>query len=65
MRVVLDPTVRRVDGGRVLIGGSPLRILRLTEAGSATVDRWEEGAAVGASPGSRRLARRLLDGGLA
>jgi mycofactocin system glycosyltransferase len=63
--LVLDPGTRRVDGGRALIGGSPLRILRLSEVGTRAVDAWEGGAAVGEASGRRHLARRLLDGGLA
>jgi len=65
MRLVLDGSVRRVDGGRVLIGGSPMRLLRLTEAGSRLVDRLAVGGEVGAGAAARRLARRLLDRGMA
>ena len=65
MALVLDVSVRRIDEGRVLIGGSPLRLVRLTDAGSRLVDRLTAGEAVGASPAARRLVRRLLDGGLA
>ena len=64
-RLVPDPALRRVDGGRVLVGGYPLRLVRLTPAGSATVDGWWSGRAVGAGPGEQRLARRLLDTGMA
>ncbi len=32
-----DPSVRVTEGGRVVIGGSPLRVLRLTEAGARVV----------------------------
>jgi len=64
-RLVLDASVRRTDGGRVLIGGSPLRILRVSDAGARAVDAWERGEPVGGASGRRRLARRLLDGGLA
>ena len=63
--VVLDASVRRVDGGRALIGGSPLRILKVSEAGAAAIDGWERGEPVGEASGRRRLARRLLEGGLA
>ncbi|MEZ5383459.1 MAG: mycofactocin biosynthesis glycosyltransferase MftF [Microthrixaceae bacterium] len=35
----LTPGVRRVGDGRVLIGGSPATLMRLTEAGSAALDR--------------------------
>ncbi|MFP5255031.1 MAG: mycofactocin biosynthesis glycosyltransferase MftF [Acidimicrobiia bacterium] len=64
-RLVLDPTARATDGGRVLIGGSPLRILTLTEAGQRLVDRWAAGEPIGATGAERHLARRLLDAGLA
>ncbi|RBY92789.1 mycofactocin biosynthesis glycosyltransferase MftF [Blastococcus sp. TF02A-30] len=60
--VRLDPAVRRRDGGAVLLGGSPLRQLRLSPrarallAGDRLVVRDDVTAA---------LAARLLDGGLA
>jgi mycofactocin system glycosyltransferase len=60
----LDPAMRRTGSGRVLIGGSPRRILRLTAAGA----RWLDGAAAGrplSSPGEQQLARRLVDAGMA
>jgi mycofactocin system glycosyltransferase len=63
--LVLDGSVRRIDGGRVIVGGSPIRIVRLTPAGAALVDRWCAGEPVGSGLGASRLARRLLDGGLA
>ena len=62
---MLDGSVRRIDEGRVLIGGSPMRLLRLTEAGSRLVDRLAAGQEVGSGAGARRLARRLLDRGMA
>lgn len=65
VRLRFDASVRRVDEGRVLIGGSPIRLLRLSASGSAVVDRLMNGRAVGDSPSVQRLARRLLDGGLA
>jgi mycofactocin system glycosyltransferase len=49
----------------VLFGGSPLRVLRLTASGARAVADWWAGAPVGPDPGKRRLARRLLDAGLA
>jgi len=63
--LVLDPATRRLDGGRVLVGGAPLRLLRLTPAGARVVDELATGEPVGPRPGRRRLARRLLDAGLA
>ncbi len=57
--------MRRTDDGRVLIGGSPLRILRLTAAGVTAIAGLVAGDPVGRAPTRQSLARRLLDGGLA
>ena len=65
MVLAADHGLRRDDGGRLLIGGSPLRILRLSGRGAAVVDRWLAGGPVGPAGGERRLARRLLDAGMA
>jgi mycofactocin system glycosyltransferase len=64
-RLVLDAGVRRIDRGSVLVGGSPLRLLRLTAAGSRLVDRLQAGDPVPQSEGGQRLVRRLLDAGMA
>lgn len=64
-RLAFDPSTRRVDGGRALIGGTPLRILRLSAAGAALVDRLEQGEAVPGSAGAGKLARRLVDAAIA
>ena len=61
----LDPSARRTDAGRVLIGGAPLRVLRLTAAGARWLDGVVGGRRVSSAPGERRLARRLVDAGLA
>jgi mycofactocin glycosyltransferase len=68
-RVVLDRRARRLDGGRVLLGGSPLRLFRLSPDGQRLLDRLIAGAtveagslAVGAAGG--RLARTLVDAGI-
>ncbi|MDY7100143.1 MAG: mycofactocin biosynthesis glycosyltransferase MftF [Actinomycetota bacterium] len=60
----LDAAVRRTDGGRALVGGSPLRILRLRPAGVDALTRWERGEPVGTGSGAR-LARRLVDADIA
>jgi mycofactocin system glycosyltransferase len=65
LRVALDPGVRRIDGGRVLVGGAPLRLVRVTDAGSALVDRLASGDPVPTTGGGAHLVRRLLDAGLA
>lgn len=64
-RLALDPSVRVIDGGRALVGGSPVRVVRLTEAGGHLVKRLADGAVVGTRMQARRLTRRLLDAGLA
>ena len=57
MRYRLDRGVQRF--GDVVIGGSPLKLFRLTEAGRAVVERIGAGDDVGAST----LVDRLLDAG--
>jgi mycofactocin system glycosyltransferase len=56
--IALDASVRRYDGGRVLVGGGG-RILRLSEAGVAALDALLAGGAEDA------LARRLVEAGVA
>jgi mycofactocin system glycosyltransferase len=60
-----DRSLRTARGGAVLVGGSPLRVLRLSRRGAETVAAWWAGAPVGASTAERALARRLLDAGIA
>jgi mycofactocin system glycosyltransferase len=60
-----DPGSRLLAGGAVLVGGSPVRVLRLTSAGARQVAGWWSGTPVPASPKARALARRLLDTGIA
>jgi len=64
-RIALDSGARWADGGTVLVGGSPIRVLRFTPAGHALVDRLAAGEPVPRSTGAQSLARRLLDAGLA
>ncbi len=63
--LVLDPQARRIDGGSVLIGGSPLTVLRLKPAGARLLDDLVAGDPVPPQRAGNRLARRLLDLGLA
>ena len=63
--LALDPGVRWVGDGRVLLGGSPLRLLKLTEGGAAVVRGFAAGERIGRSAARRRLARRLLEAGMA
>ncbi|MHB8467864.1 MAG: mycofactocin biosynthesis glycosyltransferase MftF [Acidimicrobiales bacterium] len=64
-RLALDPGVRRIDGGSVLVGGSPLRILRLSPAGADVVDSLVAGEPLPAGAAADRLATKLLDAGMA
>ena len=65
LRLTPDPGTRFAAGGLVLVGGSPVRVLRLTPAGARQVRGWFSGTPLPASEASRLLARRLLDAGLA
>src|SRR6516165_5437614 len=60
-----DPGTRLLAGGTVLVGGSPVRVLRLTPAGARHVAGWWSGTPVPDHPKARALARRLLDTGIA
>jgi GT2 family glycosyltransferase len=63
-RIALDPGARWAGDGTVLVGGSPIRLLRLTAAGRELVDRWASGDEVPGSAAAQGLARRLLAAGL-
>jgi mycofactocin glycosyltransferase len=65
MRLIPDQNARLAAGGTVLVGGSPVRALRLTRAGARQVASWFAGTPVPDSAGGRSLARRLLDAGIA
>ena len=65
VRLAPDSGTRLVAGGSVLVGGSPVRVLRLTPAGARQVAAWFAGAPVPSGASARRLARRLLDAGIA
>ncbi len=62
--VVLDPNTQVLDGGRTLLGGAPLRLLRLSPAGAAAVERWR-GGGLPTDVTERALARRLCGAGVA
>lgn len=65
LRLEADPGTRRLAGGRVLLGGSPYRVLRLSQAAARLVDGWLSGDPVAASAAHRRLAARLVGAGMA
>ncbi len=61
LRLKPDPDLRRLNDDRLLIGGVPLRILKLTDHGARTVRSWIKGKPVADGMSERKLARRLLD----
>ena len=58
-----DPSTVTLDQGAVLLGGSPLRLLRLSTRAQGLVSAWRGGGAVGQHPAAQRLARRLVASG--
>ena len=60
-RHVLDRWVRRRGGGRLLVGGSPARLVRLSPAGSDAIDRLLAGTA---GPEATLLRGRLRAHGM-
>ncbi len=63
LRVVLDRSVRIFAGGTVLVGGQPGRLITLSADGAAALKSLlVDGTA---SAGTGRLARRLIDAGMA
>ena len=58
-----DPSTVAFDEGTVLLGGSPLRLFRISSRARDLVDRWRSGAPVGRSTAARLLARRLVSAG--
>lgn len=64
-RFLVDPSSRRFGPvGRVMLAGSPRRLLRLSDAGAAILDRIGAGGAVERSPARDALVRRLVDAGV-
>jgi mycofactocin glycosyltransferase len=60
-----DPGSRLLAAGTVLVGGSPVRVLRLTPSGARQVAGWWSGRPVPDNFKARVLARRMLDTGIA
>ncbi|MEM7339085.1 MAG: glycosyltransferase [Actinomycetota bacterium] len=60
-----DPATITRFGGRVVMGGAPFRLLRLSPAGAAHVQGWFRGEPVPDGVGAQRLARRLVVNGMA
>ncbi len=68
MRYRVDPTVRTFDDGRVVLGGSPIRMFRLSDAGARWFADVAEGRdqVVSADPATSQstLLRRFADAGV-
>ncbi len=64
IRLVADTALDRRDDGRLLIGGAPLRIIRLSDTGAKIFEAWLRGEPLADTTQARRLARRLLDTGV-
>lgn len=60
----LDHRTRR-PAPDLVVGGAPMRVLRLGPAGSGALDALARGLPAGAVRGGRRLARTLADAGIA
>lgn len=64
-RFRLDSSCRRTGAGRVLIGGSPLRVLTLSAGGAAVIDALQHGGEIEVRTATMaRLLDRLIDLGL-
>ena len=59
----LDATTRRPPGSNVVIGGSPLRLFRLTDAGVAVFDDVAAGHDIAPDGKTAKLLDRLVDAG--
>lgn len=59
----LDPSTRRPVGSTVVIGGSPLRLFRLSAAGAAVFDDIAAGRDMPTDPRTAKLLDRLVDAG--
>ncbi len=58
-----DASTQEFDGGSVLLGGSPLRLLRISDRARQLVARWNSGVPVGPRRPAQLLARRLVSAG--
>ncbi len=59
----VDPSTASFEQDTVLMGGTPLRLWRLTARARATVARWRAGGVVGEGRATQLLARRLASSG--
>jgi mycofactocin system glycosyltransferase len=61
--LAMSPGTAALDDGAVLLGGSPLRLLRLSRRAQGLVAKWMAGARVGERQSEQLLARRLVSSG--
>ncbi len=61
--LIEDPSTRGFDGGTVLLGGSPLRLFRISARAREITTRWRTGAPVGSNRATQLLARRMVSAG--
>ena len=62
-RLAQDPSTSVIDDGVVFLGGSPLRLFRVSERARRVIGRWQSGEPVGPGRGTGLLARRLVSAG--
>jgi mycofactocin glycosyltransferase len=62
-RLAQDPSTTTLDNGVVFLGGSPLRLFRVSERARGVIARWRKGEPVGTGRAPALLARRLVSAG--
>jgi mycofactocin glycosyltransferase len=62
--LTIDPATTVLDGGAVLMGGSPFGLLRLSGRAQERAAAWNAGAPVGTARSDQLLARRLVSRGV-
>lgn len=63
--LMLDPSTRVERAGRILLGGTPFRIVTLSDDQAAALAAWRRGEPVGDDEERRRFARALVASNLA
>jgi len=62
--LTIDPATTTFEEGSVLMGGSPIRLMRLSRRATALLTAWNGGQKVGRRKDEQLLARRLVSSGL-
>ena len=60
-----DRRLQRFHGGRLLVGGAPMRVLRVSERACRLIDGWLSGTPIGSDKAEQALADRLVTAGMA